>query len=85
LGLAAGHAAAEFADCLGVDARDARRPGEGKRWRKRAIWGNTLPAMKRGWKSADRLTSGEFVGMWRRRIDTLYARYPTSTIQQPEA
>ena len=56
---------------------------KGERWCKRAIWGNTLPAVKREWKSVDRLTSGAFVAMWRDRIDTLYARYPASTARGP--
>ena len=54
---------------------------KGERWCKRAIWGNTLPAVKREWKSVDRLTSGAFVAMWRDRVDTLYARYPAPTLQ----
>jgi transglycosylase-like protein with SLT domain len=58
---------------------------KGERWCKRAIWGNTLPAVKREWKSVDRLTSGAFVAMWRDRIDTLYARYPAPTPRRPEA
>jgi len=48
---------------------------KGESWCKHAIWWNTLPAVKREWKSVDRLTSGAFVAMWRDRIDTLYARY----------
>ena len=52
---------------------------KGERWCKRAIWGNTLPAVKREWKSVDDLTSGAFVAMWRDRVDTLYARYPVLT------
>ena len=48
---------------------------KGERWCKHAIWWNTLPAVKREWKSVDRLTSRAFVAMWRDRIDTLYARY----------
>jgi hypothetical protein len=32
---------------------------------KRAIWGNTLPAVKREWKSVDRITSARIVAMWR--------------------
>jgi transglycosylase-like protein with SLT domain len=48
---------------------------KGERWCKHAIWWNTLPAVKRQWKSVDRLTSRAFVAMWRDRIDTLYARY----------
>lgn len=52
---------------------------KGERWCKRAIWGNTLPAVKREWKSVDSLTSGAFVAMWRDRVDTFYARYPVLT------
>jgi hypothetical protein len=48
---------------------------KGERWCKHAIWWNTLPSVKREWKSVDRLTSGAFVAMWRERIDTLYTRY----------
>ena len=48
---------------------------KGERWCKRAIWGNTLPAIKRLWKSVDKLTSGAFVGMWHQRVDELYSRY----------
>jgi hypothetical protein len=55
---------------------------KGDRWCKRAIWGNTLPSVKRERKSVDRLTSGAFVAMWRDRIDALYASYPG---RRPEA
>jgi hypothetical protein len=48
---------------------------KGERWCKRAIWGNTLPDTKHIWKSVDNLTSGEFVAMWRQRIEELYLRY----------
>jgi hypothetical protein len=57
---------------------------KGEAWCKRAIWGNTLPAVKREWKSVDRLTSGAFVSMWRDRVDTLYARYPAPTLAAAE-
>jgi hypothetical protein len=56
---------------------------KGERWCKRAIWGNTLPAVKREWKSVDNLTSGAFVAMWRDRVETFYARYPAS--RRPDA
>ena len=48
---------------------------KGERWCKRAIWGNTLPAIKHIWKSVDNMTSAAFVQMWRERVDSLYARY----------
>jgi soluble lytic murein transglycosylase-like protein len=51
---------------------------KGERWCKRAIWGNTLPAVKREWTSVEHLTSGAFVTMWRDRVDTLYARMSAS-------
>jgi hypothetical protein len=58
---------------------------KGERWCKRAIWGNTLPAVKREWKSVDSLTSAAFVAMWRDRVETLYARYTAPTLRRPEA
>jgi hypothetical protein len=48
---------------------------KGEKWCKRAIWQNTLPAIKTVWKSVDNLTSGAFVDMWRERVDHFYARY----------
>jgi hypothetical protein len=51
---------------------------KGERWCKRAIWRNTLPAVKHTWKSVDKLTSGAFVGMWRERIAHLYSKYMTT-------
>jgi len=58
------------------------RTGEGKekgeRWCKRAIWGNTLPALKRTWKSVNKVTSGAFVAMWQERVSHFYGRYSQS-------
>jgi hypothetical protein len=48
---------------------------KGEKWCKRAIWGNTLPAVKREWKSVDNLTSGAFVGMWRERVARFQSKY----------
>jgi hypothetical protein len=48
---------------------------KGERWCKRAIWRNTLPAIKQTWKSVDRLTSEAFVGMWRARVAEFYSKY----------
>jgi hypothetical protein len=55
---------------------------KGERWCKRAIWGNTLPAIKHAWKSVDKLTSAAFVEMWRDRVDSLYARYSAALTQK---
>jgi Transglycosylase SLT domain len=48
---------------------------KGEKWCKRAIWRNTLPAVKHAWKSVDKLTSEAFVDMWRERIARLYSKY----------
>jgi hypothetical protein len=48
---------------------------KGERWCKRAIWRNTVPAVKHAWKSVDKLTSGTFVGMWRERVAHFYSKY----------
>jgi hypothetical protein len=48
---------------------------KGEKWCKRAIWGNTLPAIKRVWKNVNNVTSGEFVAIWKQRVSQFYARY----------
>lgn len=48
---------------------------KGERWCKLAIWGNTLPALKRTWKSVNKVTSRDFVAMWQQRVSHFYARY----------
>jgi len=48
---------------------------KGEKWCKRAIWGNTLPAIKKEWKSVDNLTSEAFVGMWRARVAEFRTKY----------
>jgi Transglycosylase SLT domain len=53
---------------------------KGDRWCKRAVWGNTLPAIKHISKSVDNLTSGAFVHMWRERVDHFYSRYSEAIV-----
>jgi hypothetical protein len=48
---------------------------KGEEWCKRAIWGNTLPEIKRLWKTVDNLTSSAFVKMWEDRLYRVYSRY----------
>jgi hypothetical protein len=48
---------------------------KGEKWCKRAIWGNTLPAIKRVWKNVNNVTSSAFVGMWQQRVSQFYSRY----------
>jgi hypothetical protein len=52
---------------------------KGERWCKRAIWGNTLPAIKHIWKTVNKLTSGAFVGMWQQRVSQFRSRYSEAT------
>jgi hypothetical protein len=52
---------------------------KGETWCKRAIWGNTLPDVKKAWGSVEKLTSAGFVAMWSDRVATLYQRYSVST------
>jgi len=54
---------------------------KGEKWCKRAIWGNTLPAVKRIWKNVNRVTSADFVGMWRQRVTEFYAQYSKSAAE----
>ncbi len=55
---------------------------KGEKWCKRAVWGNTLPTVKRIWKSVDNLTSGAFVNMRKERVDHLYARYSAAIVEE---
>jgi hypothetical protein len=48
---------------------------KGEKWCKRAIWENTLPSVKRVWKSVENLTSGVFLDMWQNQVDHFYAHY----------
>src|SRR5215469_14689464 len=52
---------------------------KGEKWCKRAIWGNTLPAIKHIWKTVNNFTSGAFVGMWQQRVSQFYSRYSETT------
>jgi hypothetical protein len=56
---------------------------KGEKWCKRAIWANTLPEVKKVWKSVDNLTSGAFVDMWAQRVTSLFARYSTTADAAP--
>jgi hypothetical protein len=48
---------------------------KGEKWCKRAIWANTLPEVKKVWKTVDNLTSAGFIAMWHDRMDMFYSRY----------
>src|SRR6476469_7893789 len=53
---------------------------KGEKRCKRAIWGNTLPALKKAWKSVDMVTSEAFVGMWRARVAEFYSKYMATAV-----
>src|SRR5712671_918527 len=55
-----------------------------EKWCKRAIWRNTLPAVKAAWKSVEKLTSEAFVGMWRERVAHFYSKYMTTATADAE-
>jgi hypothetical protein len=57
---------------------------KGEKWCRRAIWGNTLPAVKDAWKSVDKLTSEAFVGMWRERVAHFYSKYMATATADAE-
>jgi hypothetical protein len=54
---------------------------KGEKWCKRAIWENTLPEIKRIWKSVDNVTSGVFLNMWRNQIDHFYVHHSSHSYQ----
>jgi hypothetical protein len=56
---------------------------KGEKWCKRAIWRNTLPAVKQAWKSVDKLTSAAFVEMWRERVAHFQAKYMAAAAAEP--
>jgi hypothetical protein len=56
---------------------------KGEKWCKRAIWQNTLPEVKKVWKSVENLTSAGFVSMWEQRVADLYARYSKTADAAP--
>jgi hypothetical protein len=57
---------------------------KGEKWCRRAIWGNTLPAVKEAWKSVEKLTSEAFVGMWRERVAHFQSKYMGTTTADAE-
>ena len=52
---------------------------KGEKWCKRAIWENTLPRVKRVWKSVENLTSGVFLNIWQNQVDHFYTHYSGAT------
>jgi hypothetical protein len=62
---------------------EGRQKGEG--WCKRAIWGNTLPAIKQASRSVNKLTSAAFMNMWRQRVDQLKSQYSETAMAANEA
>jgi len=61
--------------------REGREKGE--KWCRRAIWGNTLPVLKKEWKSVEKVKSEAFVGMWRARVAEFYSKYMATAAAGP--
>jgi hypothetical protein len=55
---------------------------KGEKWCKRAIWQNTLPEVKKIWKSVENMTSAAFTAMWQDRVDLFYSRYTQAVTAQ---
>ena len=53
---------------------------KGERWCKKAIWGNTLPFIKRIVGSVESFTSGAFVQMWASRVATFLGGTPAPVV-----
>jgi hypothetical protein len=61
--------------------REGREKGE--KWCRRAIWGNTLPVLKKEWKSVEKVKSEAFVAMWRARVAEFYSKYMATAAAGP--
>ena len=48
---------------------------KGEQWCRKCIWRNLLPQWKQTFKSVDKISSGDFVGLWAGRIDHLANRF----------
>jgi hypothetical protein len=57
---------------------------KGEKWCKRAIWGNTPPAVKHDWRSVNKLTSAAFINTWRQRVSQLNSRYSETAMAANE-
>jgi hypothetical protein len=62
---------------------------KGEQWCRKCIWRNLLPQWKRTFASVEKISSGDFIGLWTGRIDHLANRFSVtqgdvSTSQQPK-
>jgi hypothetical protein len=48
---------------------------KGEQWCRKCIWGNLLPEWKDAFGSVEKISSGDFVGLWTGRIDHLANRF----------
>jgi hypothetical protein len=48
---------------------------KGEQWCRRCIWRNLLPQWKEKFGSVEKISSGDFVGLWTGRIDHLANRF----------
>src|SRR6476620_11272636 len=48
---------------------------KGEQWCRKCIWGNLLPQWKQTFGSVEKISNGDFVGLWTGRIDHLANRF----------
>ena len=48
---------------------------KGEKWCRKCIWGNLLPQWKQTFGNVEKISSGDFVGLWTGRIDHLADRF----------
>ena len=48
---------------------------KGEKWCRKCIWGNLLPQWKQTFGNVEKISSGDFVGLWTGRIDHLANRF----------
>jgi hypothetical protein len=53
---------------------------KGEQWCKKCIWGNLLPQWKQVFGNVEKISSGDFVGLWTGRIDQLATRFSVAEV-----
>jgi hypothetical protein len=53
---------------------------KGEQWCRKCIWGNLLPQWKQNFGSVEKISSGDFIGLWTGRIDHLANRFSVAEV-----
>ena len=56
---------------------------KGEQWCRKCIWGNLLPQWKQTFGNVEKISSGDFVGLWTGRIDHLADRFSVAEVGVP--